>query len=313
MYIIDNGSTDDSISIITNSYPTIRVIRLKENLGFAGGYNKGLSYIDAEVYILLNSDVRVTPNWTNGLLNYLAKHENVGAVMPAILSDKNPDLYEYAGAAGGYLDRYGYAYCRGRIFDQIESVQGQYEDIVSVAWATGCAMAVRAKVFHGLKGFDAQFFVHYEEIDLCWRMQRAGYSCYCIPKSRLYHLGGGTMPYASSNKLFYNFRNSLFMHYKNSKGIHRLKLILARLLLDGLAGIVFLWERKFTFFIAVLKAHFSFYAALPYLRRQSKQDNQLISKISIGKEINVMSPYSIVSQFFIRKNRTFSSFHKMSK
>lgn len=266
--VIDNASTDDSVKWLQSHYPEIRIIQLEKNYGFAGGYNRGLAKIDADYFILINSDVMVREGWTYPLFSLLEKHPSVVAVQPKIKSFQNPDFFEYAGAAGGYLDGLGYPFCRGRIFDTIEKDYGQYNDRVEVFWTSGACMAVRASSFWEAGGFDEAFFAHQEEIDLCWRWKLLGYSLYCEPASVVYHLGGGTLDYNSERKTFLNFRNNLMMLFKNAPRFRIFVILPIRLVLDGVAGLRFLVKGDYILTIQIIKAHFSFYAHFVYLLKK---------------------------------------------
>ena len=305
--VADNGSTDNSVEFLKGNYPNISCIRIKENLGFAKGYNHALSEIDATYYILLNSDVRVTPNWVAPLIGYLAQNKATAACQPKVLSDTRPEYFEHAGAAGGYLDRWGYPFCRGRILDQLEQDKGQYDEVASIFWATGAVLAIKADLFHGIGRFDGTYFAHFEEIDLCWRLKRAGYDIAAVPQSKVYHLGGGTLGYQSARKIFLNFRNSLFTIFKNEPKRKVFFLILMRLLLDGLSGVVFILQGKFSFFLAMGRSHIAFYSHLKRLRKVKKVEEERIEALSIGDyNSEGRYPRSIVWDYFIRKKKRFS-------
>lgn len=305
--VIDNGSTDLSVDFIREWYPEIRIVELSKNYGFAGGYNKGLTDIDTPYIALLNSDVLVTENWLDPILDHLSHNPETGAVQPEILSVENRQKYEYAGAAGGYLDTLGYPFCRGRIFNSVEPAEGQYMDKAEIFWASGAAAVIRTKVFKDLGGFDSGFFAHQEEIDLSWRMHRAGYRIYCLPESRVYHLGGGTLDYVNPRKDFLNFRNNLYMLAKNESFARLLWLIPARLILDGLAGLKFLLEGKPKSALAIIKAHMSFYVHLPLVLERRNLENELIRRKSIGIQ-NQAGRYqgSILWKYYAEGIRKFS-------
>ena len=214
VYVADNASTDESLELLEEHFPECRLIRLEKNWGFAEGYNKALAQIDAEYYLLLNSDIEVTPHWLTPLVAFMDAHPEVGACQPKLLSVADRQKFEYSGASGGYLDRYGYPFCRGRLFDSVEKDDGQYDDAVEVHWATGAALLTRARIYNKVCGLDGRFFAHNEEIDMCWRMRLMGYKLYCIPQSVVYHVGGGTLPKGNPMKTFLNFRNNLTMLYK---------------------------------------------------------------------------------------------------
>ena len=213
--VADNASSDDSIAFIQNNFPSVEIIALDKNYGFAGGYNEALSKIESDYYILLNSDVEVTPGWIEDMITLMEADKNIAACQPKILSFYNKNYFEHAGACGGWIDALGYAFARGRIFDICEEDKGQYNTNQKVFWATGAALCIRAKCFHEMGGFDAHLFAHMEEIDLCWRLQRKGYAVYCCPSSVVYHVGGGTLPKTNSRKTYLNFRNNLIILFKN--------------------------------------------------------------------------------------------------
>ncbi|NQX81957.1 MAG: glycosyltransferase family 2 protein [Flavobacteriaceae bacterium] len=262
IYIIDNNSTDDSIEYIENNFRQIKIVQLEENNGFAKGYNLGLKDIEADVYCLLNSDVRVSENWLDPIKKEYKKNPSTAIIQPKILDDKNKTHFEYAGAAGGFIDKYGYAYARGRVFDTIEKDNGQYDDDCSINWASGACMFVRKEVFDNLGGFDDDYFAHYEEIDFCWRAINKGFEIKYIHNSTVYHLGGGTLDNSSPFKTYLNFRNSLFTLLKNLPKEKLFTVIFTRLVLDGLAGVMFFFKGKFKNILAIIKAHFSFYSGL---------------------------------------------------
>lgn len=304
VYVADNGSTDSSVAFVGEEYPHIQIITFDRNYGFAGGYNKALAMIQADYYVLLNSDVQVTENWIGPVVEFMEKTPEAGACMPTILSHAQPEKFEYAGAAGGYIDRYGYPFCRGRILSHIEQNTGQYEDIQSVFWATGACMFVRAGLFHQLGGFDEYFFAHMEEIDLCWRMKNAGHRLYVIPQVKVYHVGGGTLPNNNPRKLYLNYRNNLFLLYKNLPRQVIWQRIAFRLFLDMISSLIYLASGAFPFFTAVFKAHTDFFRALPRYRAFRKQQPE---KSSFQSGFDEIYPRSIVFSFFIRKKKRFSA------
>lgn len=269
--VVDNGSTDNSLAVLKEEFRSVSVLSLKANYGFAGGYNIAVQVIKADYLVLLNSDVQTPQGWLEPLVETLDKDESLGAVAPKLLSYADKSEFEYAGASGGYLDLFGYPFCRGRILRTLEKDQGQYDDKTKVFWASGACLCIRRSVFDKLKGFDAKFFAHMEEIDLCWRMQLEGYGVAVEPRSEVYHLGGGTLSEDSPRKLFFNFRNNLAMLYKNLPS-SRLHLVLfVRMLLDGLAAFVYLLKGKRANFNAVLAAHSAFYEWKGGLKKQRKQ------------------------------------------
>ncbi|WP_367769662.1 glycosyltransferase family 2 protein [Flavobacterium sp. WC2421] len=259
VYVADNASTDDSISFVMAHFPTVKIIKNDSNLGFAGGYNEALKQIDAPIYALINSDIEVTENWLKPIIETFEKEQRTAIIQPKILDYKNKENFEYAGAAGGFIDQYGYPYCRGRIFETIEKDYGQYDDECEIFWASGACFFIRSSVYHELNGFDADFFAHQEEIDLCWRAFNKGYKMVYNYKSVVYHVGGATLQQGNPRKTFLNFRNSLLMLTKNLPKEKLYSILFYRMLLDGLAGIQFIFKGQFSHFTAILKAHFSFY------------------------------------------------------
>ncbi len=263
IYVVDNASTDDSVSYLQKEFPNVHIVLNDGNYGFAKGYNRGLKHIDAELYCLLNSDVEVTENWLEPILQLYYNHPEIAAIQPKILSYANKDKFEFAGAAGGFIDNLGYPYCRGRIFDETEIDYGQYDDEYEIFWASGCAFFIRSQDFWEQNGFDERFFAHQEEIDLCWRLNNSGRKIYYTSKSKVYHVGGGTLNKQSPQKTYLNFRNNLTMLAKNLPFPKVVWLIFVRLCLDGIAGIYFGIKNGFSHLWAVVRAHFGFYAQLP--------------------------------------------------
>jgi GT2 family glycosyltransferase len=274
--VADNGSTDESVAFVQSHYPEIEIILNNENGGFAKGYNEALKQIDSEFYLLLNSDIEVTENWLVPLLHKM-NDPNVAGCQPKIRSFHQRAAFEHAGASGGFLDRNYYPFCRGRLVDQVEIDEGQYNQEAEVFWATGAALLIRSELFHRVGGFDEAFFAHMEEIDLCWRIKKLGYSFYVIPESEIYHVGGGTLPYLSPKKSFLNFRNSLYMLVKNHSGWLFPKLFW-RMKLDGIAAMRFLVRGEFVHIRSIWNAHMELYKRLPQLLRQRKSIKQLNSK-----------------------------------
>ena len=240
--VADNGSTDNSLEVLKNEFPSVQTIVLDKNYGFAEGYNRAIEQVDSEYVVLLNSDVEVTENWLSPLLDYLESHPDTAAVQPKIRAWLKRDCFEHAGAAGGYLNPLGYPYCRGRRFGRVEQDKGQYDTVAEVDWTTGAAMCVRTKVYKECGGLDAAFFAHMEEIDLCWRMRNAGWRLACVPRSTVYHLGGGALSYDNPRKTYLNFRNNLLMIYKNSRC--RRSVLCLRFFLDYAAACMFLVTGK---------------------------------------------------------------------
>jgi len=273
IYIIDNASTDDSIIFLKERFPEVKIVLNEKNYGFAGGYNEGLKKINAELYCLLNSDVEVTENWTKPILELFDREEKIAAVQPKILSYFEKEKFEFAGAAGGMIDNLGYPYCRGRIFDDLENDNGQYDDETEIFWASGCALFIRSEDFWQQKGFDERFFAHQEEIDLCWRLKNKGRKIFYTYKSKVFHVGGGTLNKQNPQKTYLNFRNNLSMMLKNLPFPKLIWIIFLRLCLDGIAGIYFGFKNGFSHIWAVARAHFGFYAQATetWKRRQEHQ------------------------------------------
>ena len=253
--VADNGSTDESLLILREEFPTVRVIAFDQNHGFAKGYNLAISHIDTPYCLLLNDDVRVTEHWLEPMLEYMEAHPEVGAMQPKLLSDRCQQSFEYAGACGGFLDRFGYPFCRGRIFDTTENDHGQYDDVAKIMWATGACLMMRTDVYRKAGGLDELFFAHMEEIDLCWRVRNLGYDIVCLPQSKVYHYGGGSLAMGNPRKTKLNFRNSLLMLYKNLPRSRRRSVIVKRLLLDGVAAINFLLHGEVMQVKAIWDAH----------------------------------------------------------
>lgn len=294
IYVADNASTDDSVDFVKAQFPTIKIIQNTTNGGYAKGYNDALKYVDADVFCLLNSDVEVTHNWLQPIIATFNNEPNTAIIQPKLLDYKRKDYFEYAGAAGGFIDKYGYPFCRGRIFDTIEEDTNQYND-VPIFWASGACFFIRSKVFQSLNGFDDTFFAHMEEIDLCWRAHNLGYETKYLNNSTVYHVGGATLSTLNPKKTYLNFRNSLFTLTKNAGG-NLFFLIFTRLLLDGLAAFKFLIQLQPAHILAILKAHLSYYQALPRLLKQRKQ---------LSQSANYYQQTSIVWAYFIKKKRCF--------
>lgn len=252
--VADNGSTDDSVGVLEREFPSVTVLRMDRNYGFAGGYNRALERIEADYYLLLNSDVETPGGWLEPLVECLDRNPDVAVVSPKLISSEERTMFEYAGASGGYIDYLGYPFCRGRILRTVEEDRGQYDDARDLFWVSGAAFCCRAELFHRLGGFDDDFFAHMEEIDLCWRMQLAGYRVRVVPESRVYHLGGGTLQTDSPSKVFYNHRNNLAMLYKCSTPVQRLLVAVVRPVLDLLAALSYLAQGRADNFRAVFRA-----------------------------------------------------------
>jgi GT2 family glycosyltransferase len=292
--VADNASTDDSITFLNSHFPDIRCIINEENSGYAGGYNIALSQINATYYVLLNSDVELTSNWLPPLVEFMDQHQDVAAVQPLIKSYNEKNKFEYAGAAGGFIDFLGYPFCRGRLFDSIETDTGQYNTNIECHWVSGACMLVRKNCFEQVGKLDADFFAHMEEIDICWRFRLAGYKLFCLPISLVYHVGGGTLPQGSPRKTYLNFRNNLSMIAKNASILQGIFIIAPRLVLDGVAAFHSCFKRKNLLdLVAILKAHLSFYGMTFKNLKKRKEVNQL-KKQDIG-----LFPQSIIWQYFV--------------
>lgn len=278
--IADNASNDDSISFLKENYPKIEIIRNNENKGFAGGYNEALKSVKSKFYLLLNSDIEVTKGWLEPLLEVM-EDPQVAGCQPKILSYQNRTMFEHAGASGGYLDRNYYPFCRGRIFDKFEEDHGQYNGKTEIFWATGAALLIRSDLFHEVGGFDEAFFAHMEEIDLCWRLKKRGYSFIVEPKSTIYHVGGGTLPYLSPRKTYLNFRNSLFMIVKNHNGLLFPKLF-HRMILDGIAALRFFVRFQWKHLAAVFNAHVAMYKRFNTLLKQRAEIRKTGNQFNTG-------------------------------
>jgi len=295
IYVADNDSTDDSLSILKQHFPTVKIIQNKENYGFARGYNEALQFVDEPYYALVNSDIEVTENWLHPIIDLFNNNPKTAIIQPKILDFKKKAYFEYAGAAGGFIDKYGFPFCRGRLFDTLEQDKGQYDDETEIFWATGACFFIRKEVFHQLKGFDVDFFAHQEEIDLCWRAFNLGFKVIYTPKSRVYHVGGATLNSSNPKKTYLNFRNSLFMLLKNLPKNKLISNLLIRMILDGIAGLKFLLQGKFFHFVAILKAHFSFYRhSIAFYNKRSFIQNENYYKVN-----------SIVYLYFVKKKKQF--------
>lgn len=295
IYVADNASTDTSIEIIQSKFPQITIIKNEGNYGFAKGYNVALQQVEEDYYALVNSDIEVAENWLDPILSIFDNEPNIGIIQPKILDYKNKAYFEYAGAAGGYIDQFGYPYCRGRIFDTLEKDHGQYNDDVDIFWASGACLFIRKDIYRKLNGFDDDFFAHQEEIDLCWRAFNLGYTARYTSKSVVYHVGGATLNEGNPRKTFLNFRNSLLMLTKNLPERKLFLILFLRLCLDGLAGIQFILKGKFKHCWAIVRAHFAFYG--------------LINKTLKKRNSKIRSDYyrskSIVYRYFVKNGKVF--------
>jgi len=292
--IADNGSTDGSVDFLREYYPQLRLILFEQNLGYTGGYNQALSQIKADYYVLLNSDVRVDSNWLEPLISLMESNPQAGICMPKIRSQYQPGHFEYAGACGGFIDRLGYPFCRGRILSHVEPDRGQYDTPIEIFWASGACLMIRSQLFHELGGFDHRFFAHMEEIDLCWRAKLRGHQIWVIPQSLVFHVGGGALPNDSPHKGYLNHRNNLWMLYKNLPKKRRFPILATRVLLDYLSAFAYLVQCKPALFTAVFKAHRHFWKG----RKQAAPQTT--------KTVNHIWNKSIVWNFFLhRKKLTF--------
>ena len=304
VYVADNASTDDSLALLRAEFPEVQLIVLDKNWGFAEGYNKALQQIDAEYYLLLNSDIEVTPHWLTPLLAFMDAHEDVAACQPKLLSIYNKEQFEYAGASGGFLDRFGYPFCRGRIFDTIENDTGQYDDEADVLWATGAALMIRSSDYWACSGLDGRFFAHNEEIDLCWRLRIRGRRIVCLPQSHVYHVGGGTLPKSNPMKTFLNFRNNLTMLYKCLPDSELSAVMRWRWLLDYVAAFeTLLLNRNWGDFRAIFRAR----RAFRQWRHDFDADRQAIQASRVASSIPEQLPFSLLWQYYAKGRRVFSA------
>lgn len=297
IYVADNASSDGSISFIKEHYPDIGIIENEVNGGFAKGYNDALTKVNADIYCLLNSDVEVTQGWLEPIEKAFNEISEAAIIQPKILDLLNKDHFEYAGAAGGFIDQLGYPFCRGRIFQSLEKDLGQYNDVKEIFWATGACMFVKSEVFRELKGFDADYFAHQEEVDFCWRAKNHGHKVFYVGKSKVYHLGGSTLSNMNPKKTFLNFRNSLFSITKNLPRRKAFLIIFIRLLLDGIAAFRFIMQFRFKHCWAILQAHLSFYGQFRKMYKK-RETNKFIVKYYATK--------SIVWSYFVHQVRNFN-------
>ncbi len=304
--VADNGSDDGSLQMLRSEFPTVEIIELHQNYGFAEGYNRALQQVEARYYLLLNSDVEVTPNWLQPLLSYMEAHHDVAACQPKLLAEYDRTLLEYAGAAGGYIDYLGYPYCRGRIFNTVERDSGQYDTVADVFWATGAALMVRADTYWAVGALDARFFAHQEEIDLCWRMRARGHRIVCVPASVVYHVGGGTLPKENPRKTFLNFRNNLYLLYKNLPDGQLRPVLRRRRWLDALAALMFLLKGQWRSFRAVLRARSTF-RSQHHIFDADRAANLAAAQASSSRgTIKEIYPRSLLVEYYLRRHRRFS-------
>lgn len=305
VYVADNASTDDSLAMLNEKFPEVRQIVLDKNWGFADGYNKALAQIDAEYYVLLNSDVEVPEGWLVPLRTFMDAHQDVAACQPKLLSVADNDSFEYAGACGGYLDRYGYPFCRGRVFDTVEKDKGQYDEAAEVLWTTGACMMIRSKDYWAVNGLDGRFFAHNEEIDMCWRLRMMGRKLYCLPQSKVFHVGGGTLPKGNPMKTYLNFRNNLTMLYKNlpQKELHYVMRV--RWLLDYVAA----WQtlilnRNVGDFCAIYRARRDFMRWRTEFRPERKEHQR--ERVEARVPRTLRTNFCLVWQYYARRRKTFA-------
>ena len=302
--VADNASTDDSVSFLRERYPQLRVIGMDKNRGFAGGYNEALRHVDSDYYVLLNSDVEVKPGWLEPMIGLMESDPSIAACQPKILMYADKSSFEYAGAAGGWLDYLGYPFAKGRIFDVCEEDLGQYDQAEPIFWASGAALFIRARLYHEMGGLDTYFFAHQEEIDLCWRLQLAGYKIYSCPQSAVYHVGGGTLPKGNERKVFLNFRNNLIMMVKNMPTGEWLWKIPYRFLLDSVSAWKSLLAGEGVYFLAITEAHLAFLKWVVFKRKES------VFPKKKGGVLLGWYPKSIVWQYFVAGRKTFSEIVK---
>lgn len=300
--VADNGSTDGSVQLLKTQFPEVKTILLDKNYGFAGGYNRALAQIEAEYFLLLNSDVEVTPHWLDLLIEYMDQHPMTAACQPKIRAFHNKDYFEHAGAAGGFIDKYGFPYCRGRIFGTTEKDEGQYNEVCDIFWATGACMMIRSEIFRKAGGFDEDFFAHMEEIDLCWRINSRGFKIVCVPQSVVYHVGGGTLNMESPRKTYLNFRNNLLMLYKNVPQTELSRVMNIRLFFDYLAALQLFLTGKKENALAVFNARRDFLKMKPNFDLKRKE-NILFATCSACRNI---LDRSIVFDYYLRSKKTFN-------
>lgn len=301
IYVADNASSDDSVAFVEANYPSIKIIQNSVNGGFVKGYNDALKRVDADVYCLLNSDVEVSPNWLEPIRKAFEELPNASILQPKILDLKRRDYFEYAGAAGGFIDQLGYPFCRGRIFQSLEKDEGQYDGIREIFWATGACMFIKSDVFLELGGFDEDYFAHQEEVDLCWRAKNSGHKVYYVGASKVYHLGGSTLSNMNPKKTFLNFRNSLFSITKNLPPRKAFLIIFIRLVLDAIAALRFIFQLKFKHCFAILRAHLSFYRHFRKIYRKREKANFIL---------NYYAKKSIVWSHFVHQENVFNILEK---
>ena len=303
IYVADNGSSDESCDVVRNEFPAVKLMVLDHNYGFAEGYNRALAQVDEEYAVLLNSDVEVTRGWLSPMTQFLDSNPEVAACQPKLLSFKQKDFFEYAGAAGGFIDKWGYTFCRGRIFNTVERDRGQYDDTTDVFWATGAALMIRNEVYKNNGGLDGRFFAHMEEIDLCWRLRSRGYRIACVPQSHVYHVGGATLKKENPQKMYLNFRNNLLMIYKNAPDCQLKKIMLFRKVFDNVAALKFLASGDYAAFKAVRKARRDF-KAMRSGYDKARAENM---KLAVTTRIPEVLKSSILYKYYLGFKHTYSS------
>ncbi len=303
IYVADNGSSDESCDVVCNEFPAVKLMVLDHNYGFAEGYNRALAQVDEEYAVLLNSDVEVTRGWLSPMTQFLDSNPEVAACQPKLLSFKQKDFFEYAGAAGGFIDKWGYTFCRGRIFNTVERDSGQYDDTTDVFWATGAALMIRNEVYKNNGGLDGRFFAHMEEIDLCWRLRSRGYRIACVPQSHVYHVGGATLKKENPQKTYLNFRNNLLMIYKNAPDCQLKKIMLFRKVFDNVAALKFLASGDYAAFKAVRKARRDF-KAMRSGYDKARAENM---KLAVTTRIPEVLKSSILYKYYLGFKHTYSS------
>lgn len=303
IYVADNGSSDESCDVVRNEFPAVKLMVLDHNYGFAEGYNRALAQVDEEYAVLLNSDVEVTRGWLSPMTQFLDSNPEVAACQPKLLSFKQKDFFEYAGAAGGFIDKWGYTFCRGRIFNTVERDSGQYDDTTDVFWATGAALMIRNEVYKNNGGLDGRFFAHMEEIDLCWRLRSRGYKIACVPQSHVYHIGGATLKKENPQKTYLNFRNNLLMIYKNASDCQLKKIMLFRKVFDNVAALKFLASGDYAAFKAVRKARRDF-KAMRAGYDKARAENM---KLAVTTRIPEVLESSILYKYYLGFKHTYSS------
>lgn len=300
--VADNASTDDSVKTLRERFPEVRLVLLDKNYGFAGGYNHALEKVEAEYYVLLNSDVEVPQNWLSPLTEFMDKNPDVAACQPKLLAMHDRKAFEYAGACGGFMDWLGYPFCRGRLFNTVEKDNGQYDSNAEVLWATGACMMIRATDYWQTGGFDERFFAHNEEIDLCWRLRMAGKKIFCVPDSHVWHVGGGTLPKSNPMKTYLNFRNNLTMLYKNLPDEELPKVMLIRLFLDWIAAIQFFITGKTGDAKAVIRGR----RAFKQWKKDFTETRKKIQNSRKAKRIEGISSFSLLWQYYVKGRRKYS-------